>query len=670
MSLDAKIPAGPIKEKWTNHKNNINVVNPANKRHIDVIVVGTGLAGGAASASLAEMGYNVKAFCYQDSPRRAHSIAAQGGINAAKNYQNDGDSTYRLFYDTVKGGDYRAREANVHRLAEVSANIIDQCVAQGVPFARDYGGLLDNRSFGGVLVSRTFYAKGQTGQQLLLGAYSAMNRQIAKGKIEMNNRHEMLDVVLVDGKARGIIARNLITGEIERHSAHAVIIASGGYGNVFFLSTNAMGSNVTAGWKIHKKGAFFANPCYTQIHPTCIPRSGDHQSKLTLMSESLRNDGRIWVPKNIDDVKAIREGKLKPVDISEENRDYYLERRYPAFGNLVPRDVASRAAKERCDAGYGVNATGEAVYLDFSSAFTRYGTTEALTSGLHNPTPEQIRALGEKVVEAKYGNLFQMYEKIVDQNPYKTPMMIYPAVHYTMGGVWVDYNLMTTIPGCYCAGEANFSDHGANRLGASALMQGLADGYFVLPYTVGDYLADEIRTGKIPTDSPEFDAAEKDVKERLEKFISIKGTKSVDHFHKRLGKIMWDNVGMARNAAGLNEAMVEIKKIREEFWSDLRVPGGLHEMNPELEKAGRVADFLELGELFAKDALDRNESCGGHFREESVELDGEQKGEAKRDDKNFAFVSAWEWTGNPSESKLHKEELEFNDIELKQRSYK
>lgn len=670
MSLDAKIPVGPIKEKWTNHKNNINVVNPANKRHIDVIVVGTGLAGGAASASLAEMGYNVKAFCYQDSPRRAHSIAAQGGINAAKNYQNDGDSTYRLFYDTVKGGDYRAREANVHRLAEVSANIIDQCVAQGVPFARDYGGLLDNRSFGGVLVSRTFYAKGQTGQQLLLGAYSAMNRQIAKGKIEMNNRHEMLDVVVVNGKARGIIARNLITGEIERHSAHAVIIASGGYGNVFFLSTNAMGSNVTAGWKIHKKGAFFANPCYTQIHPTCIPRSGDHQSKLTLMSESLRNDGRIWVPKNIDDVKAIREGKLKPVDISEENRDYYLERRYPAFGNLVPRDVASRAAKERCDAGYGVNATGEAVYLDFSTAFTRYGTTEALTSGLHNPTPEQIRALGEKVVEAKYGNLFQMYEKIVDQNPYKTPMMIYPAVHYTMGGVWVDYNLMTTIPGCYCAGEANFSDHGANRLGASALMQGLADGYFVLPYTVGDYLADEIRTGKIPTDSPEFDAAEKDVKERLEKFISIKGTKSVDHFHKRLGKIMWDNVGMARNAAGLNEAMVEIKKIREEFWSDLRVPGGLHEMNPELEKAGRVADFLELGELFAKDALDRNESCGGHFREESVELDGEQKGEAKRDDKNFAFVSAWEWTGNPSESKLHKEELEFNDIELKQRSYK
>jgi succinate dehydrogenase / fumarate reductase flavoprotein subunit len=670
MSLDAKIPAGPIKDKWTKHKNAINVVNPANKRHIDVIVVGTGLAGGSAAASLAEMGYNVKAFCYQDSPRRAHSIAAQGGINAAKNYQNDGDSTYRLFYDTVKGGDYRAREANVYRLAEVSANIIDQCVAQGVPFARDYGGLLDNRSFGGVLVSRTFYAKGQTGQQLLLGAYSAMNRQIAKGKIEMNNRHEMLDVVLVDGKARGIIARNLITGEIQRHSSHAVIVATGGYGNVFFLSTNAMGSNVTASWKIHKKGAYFANPCYTQIHPTCIPRSGDYQSKLTLMSESLRNDGRIWVPKSLDDVKSIREGKLKPTQIKEDDRDYYLERRYPAFGNLVPRDVASRAAKERCDAGYGVNATGEAVYLDFSSAFERYGTTEALTSGIQNPTPEKIRELGEKVVEAKYGNLFQMYEKIVNENPYKTPMMIYPAVHYTMGGVWVDYNLMTTIPGCYCAGEANFSDHGANRLGASALMQGLADGYFVLPYTVGDYLANEIRTGKIPTNSPEFDTAEKGVKERLEKFVSIKGTKSADHFHKRLGKVMWNNVGMARNADGLKEAMAEIKKIREEFWLDLRVPGGLNELNPELEKAGRVADFLELGELFAKDALERNESCGGHFREESVELGGEQKGEAKRDDENFAFVSAWEWTGDPSEAKLHKENLEFNDIELKQRSYK
>ena len=670
MSLDAKIPEGPIKDKWTNHKNKINVVAPANKRLIDIIVVGTGLAGGSASASLAEMGYNVKAFCYQDSPRRAHSIAAQGGINAAKNYQNDGDSTYRLFYDTVKGGDYRAREANVYRLAEVSANIIDQCVAQGVPFARDYGGLLDNRSFGGVLVSRTFYAKGQTGQQLLLGAYSAMNRQIAKGKIQMYNRHEMLDLVIVDGKARGIIARNLVTGEIERHSAHAVIVASGGYGNVFFLSTNAMGSNVTAAWKIHKKGAYFANPCYTQIHPTCIPRSGDHQSKLTLMSESLRNDGRIWVPKKLEDAKAIREGKLKPTDLKEEDRDYYLERRYPAFGNLVPRDVASRAAKERCDAGFGVNATGEAVYLDFSSAIMRYGKTEAHIQGLHNPTEAQIRELGEKVVEAKYGNLFQMYEKIVDQNPYKTPMMIYPAVHYTMGGVWVDYNLMTTIPGCYAAGEANFSDHGANRLGASALMQGLADGYFVLPYTVGDYLAAEIRTGKIPTDSPEFEAAEREVKERLEKFINIKGTKSVDYFHKRLGKVMWDKVGMSRNEQGLKEAMDEIRQIREEFWKDVRVPGGVNEMNPELEKAGRVADFLELGELFAKDALERNESCGGHFREESVELEGEQKGEALRDDKNFAFVSAWEWTGDPRESKLHKEQLEFKDIELKQRSYK
>jgi len=670
MSLDAKIPEGPIKDKWTNHKNHINVVGPANKRHIDIIVVGTGLAGGSASASLAEMGYNVKAFCYQDSPRRAHSIAAQGGINAAKNYQNDGDSTYRLFYDTVKGGDYRAREANVYRLAEVSANIIDQCVAQGVPFARDYGGLLDNRSFGGVLVSRTFYAKGQTGQQLLLGAYSAMNRQIATGKIAMYNRHEMLDIVLVDGKARGIIARNLVTGEIERHSAHAVIIATGGYGNVFYLSTNAMGSNVTAAWKIHKKGAYFANPCYTQIHPTCIPRSGDHQSKLTLMSESLRNDGRIWVPKKLEDAKAIREGKLKPINLKEEDRDYYLERRYPAFGNLVPRDVASRAAKERCDAGFGVNATGEAVYLDFSAAIMRYGKTEAHIQGLHDPSEAQIRELGEKVVENKYGNLFQMYEKIVDQNPYKTPMMIYPAVHYTMGGVWVDYNLMTTIPGCYCAGEANFSDHGANRLGASALMQGLADGYFVLPYTVGDYLANDIRTGKIPTDSPEFEATEKEVIERLNKFINIKGTKSVDYFHKRLGKIMWDNVGMSRNAEGLKEAMDEIRKIREEFWADVRVPGNVHEMNPELEKAGRVADFLELGELFAKDALERNESCGGHFREESVELDGEQKGEAKRDDDNFAFVSAWEWTGDPREAKLHKENLEFHDIELKQRSYK
>jgi succinate dehydrogenase / fumarate reductase flavoprotein subunit len=668
--LDAKIPEGPIKDKWTNHKNKINLVNPANKRLIDVIVVGTGLAGGSAAASLAEMGYNVKAFAFQDSPRRAHSIAAQGGINAAKNYQNDGDSVYRLFYDTVKGGDYRAREANVYRLAEVSANIIDQCVAQGVPFARDYGGLLDNRSFGGVLVSRTFYAKGQTGQQLLLGAYSAMNRQIGKGKIKMYNRHEMLELVKVDGKARGIIARNLVTGEIERHSAHAVVIASGGYGNVFFLSTNAMGSNVTAAWRIHKKGAFFANPCYTQIHPTCIPRSGDYQSKLTLMSESLRNDGRIWVPKNMEDVEAIRKGTKKPTELSEEERDYYLERRYPAFGNLVPRDVASRAAKERCDAGYGVNETGEAVYLDFASAIQRYGREKATILGENNPSPARILELGEKVVEDKYGNLFQMYEKITDDNPYKTPMQIYPAVHYTMGGIWVDYNLMTTIPGCYAAGEANFSDHGANRLGASALMQGLADGYFVLPYTIGDYLADDIRTGEIPTNTPEFDEAEKSVKDRLEAFINNKGTKSVDHFHKRLGKVMWDKVGMARNEQGLKEAIQEIRQIREEFHKDVFVPGDMYELNPELEKAARVEDFLELGELFAVDALERTESCGGHFREESAEEDGPQKGEAKRDDENFAYVAAWEWTGNPSEAKVHKEELTFNDIELKQRSYK
>ena len=668
--LDSKVPKGPIAEKWTSYKNHIDLVNPANKRNIDVIVVGTGLAGGSAAATLAELGYNVKAFAYQDSPRRAHSIAAQGGINAAKNYQGDGDSTYRLFYDTVKGGDYRAREANVYRLAEVSANIIDQCVAQGVPFARDYGGLLDNRSFGGVLVSRTFYAKGQTGQQLLLGAYSAMNRQIGRGKIKMYNRHEMMDVVLVDGKARGIITRNLVTGEIERHSAHAVVIASGGYGNVFFLSTNAMGSNVSASWKIHKKGAFFANPCYTQIHPTCIPVSGDHQSKLTLMSESLRNDGRIWVPAKLEDAKAIREGKKKPTDLSEAERDYYLERRYPAFGNLVPRDVASRAAKERCDAGYGVNQTGEAVYLDFSSAIQRYGKEAALVQGEKNASAERITELGEEVIKSKYGNLFQMYEKIVDDNPYKTPMMIYPAVHYTMGGIWVDYNLMTTIPGCYAAGEANFSDHGANRLGASALMQGLADGYFVLPYTIGDYLADEIRTGPIATDSPEFDQAEKDVNDLIDKLMGIQGTKSVDYFHKELGKVMWNNVGMSRNAAGLTEAQEKIRKIREEFWKDVRIPGDRNELNPELEKAIRVADFLELGELFAKDALDRNESCGGHFREESVEESGEQKGEAKRDDVNYKYVAAWEWTGDPGQAKLHKEELEFNDIELKQRSYK
>jgi len=669
-TLKSNIPEGALKDKWTNHKNKINLVNPANKRNIDIIVVGTGLAGGSASATLAELGYNVKTFCYQDSPRRAHSIAAQGGINAAKNYQNDGDSVYRLFYDTVKGGDYRSREENVYRLAEVSTNIIDQCVAQGVPFGREYGGLLDNRSFGGVLVSRTFYAKGQTGQQLLLGAYSAMNRQIGKGKITPYNRHEMLDLVKVNGKARGIIARNLETGKIERHSAHAVVIASGGYGNVFYLSTNAMGSNVTAAWKIHKQGAFFANPCYTQIHPTCIPRSGDHQSKLTLMSESLRNDGRIWVPKNIDDAKAVREGILQPTKIKEDDRDYYLERRYPAFGNLVPRDVASRAAKERIDAGFGVNVTGEAVYLDFSSAIERYGRQEVKTKRIQNPTKKDIIKLGERVIASKYGNLFQMYEKIVAQNPYKTPMMIYPAVHYTMGGVWVDYNLMTTIPGCYCIGEANFSDHGANRLGASALMQGLADGYFVLPYTIGDYLADEIRTGPISTELAEFVKAEQDVEARIDKILNVKGTKPVDYFHRQLGKIMWEYVGMSRNEEGLNKAITSIKKLRSEFWENVRVLGDKNSLNPELEKAGRVADLLELGELFAKDALERNESCGGHFREESVEEEGLQKGEAKRDDINFSFVSAWEHKGEPSEAILHKEKLEFNEVELKQRSYK
>ncbi|WP_298755941.1 fumarate reductase/succinate dehydrogenase flavoprotein subunit [uncultured Psychroserpens sp.] len=665
MALDSKIPKGPLADKWTNHKNTIDLVNPANKRNIDVIVVGTGLAGGSAAATLAELGYNVKAFCFQDSPRRAHSIAAQGGINAAKNYQGDGDSTYRLFYDTVKGGDYRSREANVYRLAEVSANIIDQCVAQGVPFAREYGGLLDNRSFGGVLVSRTFYAAGQTGQQLLLGAYSAMNRQIGRGKIKMYNRHEMLDVVIVDGKARGIIARNLVTGEIERHSAHAVVLGTGGYGNVFFLSTNAMGSNVTAAWKAHKRGAYFANPCYTQIHPTCIPVSGDHQSKLTLMSESLRNDGRIWVPKHKKDVEAIREGTLKPTQLAEEDRDYYLERRYPAFGNLVPRDVASRAAKERCDAGYGVNATGEAVYLDFASAFMRYGKEQAHVKGLDENDEALVKKLGQEIVKNKYGNLFQMYEKIVDQNPYETPMMIYPAVHYTMGGVWVDYNLQTTVPGLYCIGEANFSDHGANRLGASALMQGLADGYFVLPYTIGDYLADDIRTGKISTDTKEFDEAEKNVIDNISHLINNNGTHSVDHFHKRLGKIMWNKCGMARNAEDLKSAITEIAELRAEFWKNVKVPGTDQEYNEELAKALRVADFLELGELFAKDALLREESAGGHFREEYQTGEGE----AMRR-KEFQYVSAWEYKGEPKDAVLHKEDLVYENIEVKERSYK
>jgi succinate dehydrogenase / fumarate reductase flavoprotein subunit len=668
--LDAKTPEGPLAEKWTNHKNKINLVNPANKRNIDVIVIGTGLAGGSAAATLAELGYNVKTFCYQDSPRRAHSIAAQGGINAAKNYQGDGDSNYRLFYDTVKGGDYRSRESNVYRLAEVSGNIIDQCVAQGVPFAREYGGLLDNRSFGGVLVSRTFYAKGQTGQQLLLGAYSAMNRQINRGKIQPFNRHEMLDIVKIDGKARGIIARDLVTGKIERHSAHAVVLATGGYGNVFFLSTNAMGSNVTAAWKAHRRGAFMANPCYTQIHPTCIPVSGDHQSKLTLMSESLRNDGRIWVPKKMDDAEAIRTGKKKPTDLAEADRDYYLERRYPAFGNLVPRDVASRAAKERCDAGFGVNKTGEAVYLDFASAINRYGNEQANIQDIESPSEERIYELGAAVIENKYGNLFQMYEKIVDENPYKTPMMIYPAVHYTMGGLWVDYNLQTTIEGCYCAGEANFSDHGANRLGASALMQGLADGYFVLPYTIGDYLSQDIRTGKIPTDTPEFDQVEKDVQDRISKLMHASGQHSVDYYHKKLGKIMWNKCGMSRNAKDLTEAISEIAELRKDFWTNVKVPGTSDSMNPELEKAGRVADFLELGELFAKDALHRNESAGGHYREESVEQSGEQKGEALRDDENFKYVAAWEYKGEPKDAILHKEDLVFENIELKTRSYK
>ncbi|GAA0876993.1 fumarate reductase/succinate dehydrogenase flavoprotein subunit [Wandonia haliotis] len=665
-TLDSKIPAGSLDKKWTDYKNKVALVNPANKRLIDVIVIGSGLAGSSAAASLAEMGYNVKVFCFQDSPRRAHSIAAQGGINAAKNYKNDGDSTFRLFYDTIKGGDYRAREANVHRLAEVSANIIDQCVAQGVPFAREYGGLLDNRSFGGVQVQRTFYAAGQTGQQLLLGAYSALSKEISKGTVKMYNRHEMMDIVKIDGKARGIIARNLVTGEIERHSGHAVLLCSGGYGNVFFLSTNAMGSNVGAAWKAYKKGAFFGNPCFTQIHPTCIPVSGDHQSKLTLMSESLRNDGRIWVPKKIEDAKAIQQGQKKANDIAEEDRDYYLERRYPAFGNLVPRDVASRAAKERCDAGFGVNPTGQAVFLDYAAAIERYGKIEANKHNIVNPDKTTIIKLGKDVVKEKYGNLFDMYMQITGDNPYETPMKIYPAVHYTMGGLWVDYELMTTVPGLYALGEANFSDHGANRLGASALMQGLADGYFVIPYTVGSYLSKDIRTGKIPTDTPEFEAAEKEVKDRIDKLIANKGTKPVDYFHKRLGKVMWDKCGMARNEQGLKEAIEEISVIRAEFWENVRVPGSANEFNPELDKAGRVADFLELGELMCLDALTRRESCGGHFREESQT----DEGEALRDDENYAFVSAWEFTGDGQEPKMNKEELVFENVKLVQRSYK
>jgi succinate dehydrogenase / fumarate reductase, flavoprotein subunit len=668
-TLDAKIPEGPLSEKWTNHKNHMKLVAPNNRPKIDVIVVGTGLAGASAAASLGEMGYNVKAFCFQDSPRRAHSIAAQGGINAAKNYQNDGDSVYRLFYDTIKGGDYRAREANVHRLAEVSGNIIDQCVAQGVPFAREYGGLLDNRSFGGTQVQRTFYAAGQTGQQLLLGAYSALSRQIGLGRVKMYHRHEMLDLVVVDGKARGIIARNLVTGEIERHSAHAVVIASGGYGNVYFLSTNAMGSNVSAAWKVHKRGAYFANPCFVQIHPTCIPVHGTNQSKLTLMSESLRNSGRIWVPAKKEDAEAIREGKLKPTQIAEEDRDYFLERRYPAFGNLVPRDVASRAAKERCDEGFGIEAndTNEGVYLDFSSEIRSKGKQAAYAKGDHNPSDETILAMGKKWIEEKYGNLFQMYEKITDENPYETPMKIYPAVHYTMGGVWVDYNLQSTIPGCFVTGEANFSDHGANRLGASALMQGLADGYFVLPYTLSNYLAEDIRTGSISTDAPEFEAAEKEVTERIQLFLNNKGTKSVDYFHKKLGLIMWNKVGMGRSEAGLKEAIEEIKALREAFYADVFVPGEANEMNTELEKALRVADFIELGQLMAVDALNRNESCGGHFREEYQDAEGE----TLRDDDNFKMVAAWEYQGGDAkQATLHKEELKYEFIKIAARNYK
>ena len=643
--LNSKIPAGPLAEKWTNYKAHQNLVNPANKRKLDIIVIGTGLAGASAAASFGEMGFNVKVFCIQDSPRRAHSIAAQGGINAAKNYPNDGDSVYRLFYDTIKGGDYRAREANVYRLAELSNNIIDQCVAQGVPFAREYGGLLANRSFGGAQVSRTFYARGQTGQQLLLGAYSALSKEVERGTVKMYPRREMMDVVLVDGRARGVIMRNLVTGELERYAAHAVVIASGGYGRVFFLSTNAMSSNGSAEWQAYKKGAMMANPCFTQIHPTCIPVHGSYQSKLTLMSESLRNDGRIWVPKKKEDAEKLAKGQIKAKDIAEENRDYYLERRYPAFGNLVPRDVASRAAKERCDAGFGVNNTGLAVYLDFKEAIGR---------------------LGQKVVEEKYGNLFEMYERITDDDPYKTPMMIYPAVHYTMGGLWVDYELQTTIPGLFAAGEANFSDHGANRLGASALMQGLSDGYFILPYTMQNYLADQIGVPRFQTNTKEFDEAEKQIREKINKLMAINGKQTVDSIHRRLGLIMWNKVGMARNEAGLKEAIEEIKALRKEFWQDVKVPPQSSGMNNELEKALRVADFLEMGELMARDALMRNESCGGHFREEFQTPDGE----AMRNDAEYSFVAAYEYQGPDKEPVLYKEELKFENVEVKQRNYK
>jgi succinate dehydrogenase / fumarate reductase, flavoprotein subunit len=656
--LDSKIPPGSLEQKWNDYKGHVKLVNPANKRKIEIIVVGTGLAGASAAASLAEMGYKVKAYCFQDSPRRAHSIAAQGGINAAKNYQNDGDSVFRLFYDTIKGGDYRARESNVHRLAEVSTHIIDQCVAQGVPFAREYGGLLSNRSFGGTQVQRTFYAAGQTGQQLLIGAYQALERQVALGNVTMYARHEMQELVVIDGKARGIITRNLLNGKLERHFGHTVLLCSGGYGNVFYLSTNAMGCNVTAAWKAHKKGAYFANPCFTQIHPTCIPVSGEYQSKLTLMSESLRNDGRIWVPKKQHDNR-------KPNEIPEEERDYYLERRYPAFGNLVPRDVASRAAKERCDAGYGVGSSRQAVYLDYAEAIFRYGTVECKKHSIENPSEEVIRALGREVVKEKYGNLFDMYEKITGENPYEVPMRIYPAVHYTMGGLWVDYELMTSISGLYCLGEANFSDHGANRLGASALMQGLADGYFVIPYTIGNYLSDEIRTKEIPTDHPAFESAEKAVSDRMSQLKNVGGTKTVDHFHKQLGKIMWDKCGMARNATGLTEAIAEIRQLKKEFYSDLKIPGEIYEMNPELDKANRVADFIELGELMCIDALNRNESCGGHFREEMQT----EEGEAKRDDERFSYVAAWQYLSE-HEWKLNEEKLFFDVAKPSQRSYK